>query len=171
MLISAIRYTRGLDLEARVYAETTGIAMGWLESGGVFRCGCWVCEFVVEIKQDSLKPRVRAKAEEAVKKAFAAHVKNHQCLHWNKYRRYKATPNEEVALARQIIKRTDDRNVRLAKAEGPQQIVEDLPWELDARADDIEDLPEAALEEILESNEPLVRTEDFDTKEPTCQES
>lgn len=142
MLISAVRYTRGLDLDARVYAETTGIAMGWL-SDNVFRCGCWVCEFVIERQLEGTKEDT----ERAVHSSFFVLVKKHKCLHWPKYLRYRESPNEEVQLARQTLKRAEEKSARLAKEE-------DMPWELEPEADSLVDLgaqlPEDLIEEALQ---------------------
>ncbi len=148
MLISAVRYTRGLDLEARVYAETTGIAMGWL-ADNVFRCGCWVCEFVIERKLSG----TMAQTERAVHKAFFELVEKSECLHWPKYLRYKDAPNEheEVALARQTLKRSDEKNAktRAGKASLFIAVEEAPPWELEPEAEKLVDRGAELPEDIV----------------------
>lgn len=151
MLISAVRYTRGLELEARVYAETTGIAMGWL-TDDVFRCGCWVCEFVVEGRLAD----TREATEREVHKLFFVLVEKNECLHWPKYLRYKDAPNEEVQLARQTLKRADDKSARLAK------VVEPTPWELEPEAEDLVDTGAQLPEDVDDIGELCVPAEEVE---------
>ena len=149
MLISSFRYTRGLDLDARAYAEVTGIAVGWLfDERKIFRCGCWVCEFVVELECRGKDPLL---VETATIAEFEGLLTRYGCLHWNKYLRYRdgvENPGEEgpppdFMLARHTLRKAEERATKSSAK------VEEPIWELeDTTADLPEDPDEDPSEEL-----------------------
>jgi hypothetical protein len=138
VLLSAFRFTKGLDLNARAYAEVTGIAVGWLRNEQrVFRCGCWVCEFVIE---EMCGDRTPAIVQAATLTVFQLKVEKHGCLHWGKYVRYREeAPHEEFLFARNTLRKAAE------KAEAEKSRVVEPIWELE--------VPEEAREEILDEDE------------------
>ena len=136
MLISSFRYTRGLDLDARAYAEVTGIAVGWLDGKRqVFRCGCWVCEFVVEVHCGDKDPQA-TQAGAIVQ--FEEQTARYGCLHWNKYMRYREEgPTSDFLVARQTLRKAE---VKAAKSNGKAPVEEPI-WELEVGDDEV-DFPE-----------------------------
>lgn len=161
MLLSAYRYTKGLDLDARAYAEVTGIVLGWIDGNRIFRAGCWVCEFVVEQERGLHDMKT---AQFGAINLFEVEVEKNGCLHWDKYMRYREEgPATDFLLARQTLRKSDER---MAKAKASGRVLKEIPiWELEydkATAGD-EDLPEAASTEVLAS-ETVVSVEETDTE-------
>lgn len=132
MLISAYRYTRGLDLDARAYAEVTGIALGWLDNEKkTFRCGCWVCEFIVERSCDNHEARL---VQATVVIEFEDQLDKYGCLHWYKYMRYhEEAPMPDFVLARQTLRRA-----ATLRARGGAPVPEPI-WELEVSDEELED--------------------------------